>query len=121
MLTPRGQKLGFLLVIEGRDSRIPMVAFCGSSRQDERVCSNDWKDLWSGRAYFDLASWLWSAAVQRLQQETTGATRYRRRTFPVMVSRGQAEGALHSRITENSIAAAKKTNTRVRERIMLTS
>jgi hypothetical protein len=38
-----------------------------------------------------------------------------------MVSRGQAEGALHSRTTENSIAAAKKTNTRVRERIMLTS
>jgi len=92
-----------------------------STRQDERVCSNDWKDLWSGRAYFDLASWLWSAAVQRLQQATTGATRYRRRTFPVMVSRGQAEGALHSRTTENSIAAAKKKNTRVRERIMLTS
>jgi hypothetical protein len=30
MLTPRGQKLGFLLVIEGKDSRIPMVAFCAA-------------------------------------------------------------------------------------------
>jgi hypothetical protein len=36
-----------------------------------------------------------------------------------MGSRGQAEGALHSRTTENSIAAAKKANARVRERIMM--
>ena len=75
----------------------------------------------SGQAYFDIGCWLWYTAASGLQQATTGATCYRRRTFPVMVSRGQAEGALHSRTTENSIAAAKKTNTRVRERIMLTS
>jgi PleD family two-component response regulator len=36
-----------------------------------------------------------------------------------MGSRGQADGALHSRTTENSIAAAKKANTRVRERIVI--
>jgi hypothetical protein len=75
----------------------------------------------SGQAYFDTRLLALVHRRQRLQQGTTGATRYRRRTFPVMVSRGQAEGALHSRTTENSIAAAKKTNTRVRERIMLTS
>jgi hypothetical protein len=50
---------------------------------------------------------------------TTGSARYRRRTFAVIGSRGQAEGALHSRTTENSIAAAKKANTRVRERIVI--
>jgi hypothetical protein len=74
----------------------------------------------SGQAYFDTRL-LALVRRQRLHQATTGATRYRKRTFPVMVSRGQAEGALHSRTTENSIAAAKKKNTRVRERIMLTS
>ena len=37
----------------------------------------------------------------------------------VIGSRGQAEGALHSWTTENSIAAAKKVNTRVRERIVI--
>jgi hypothetical protein len=47
------------------------------------------------------------------------AASYRRRTFPIIVSRGQAVGALHSRTTENSIAAAKKANTRVRERIII--
>jgi hypothetical protein len=36
-----------------------------------------------------------------------------------MGSRGQADGALHSRTTENSIAAAKKANTTVRERIVI--
>ncbi len=56
---------------------------------------------------------------QRLQRATTGSARYRRRTFAVIGSRGQAEGALHSRTTENSIAAAKKANTRVRERIVI--
>src|SRR5258708_39700163 len=45
--------------------------------------------------------------------------RYRGRTFAVIGRRGQAEGALHSRTTENSIAAAKKANTRVRERIII--
>jgi len=30
MLTPSGQKLGFLLVIEGKDSRIPILAFCAA-------------------------------------------------------------------------------------------
>ena len=49
----------------------------------------------------------------------TDAASYRRRTFPVIVSLGQAVGALHSRMTENSIAAAKKANTRVRERIVI--
>jgi hypothetical protein len=56
-----------------------------------------------------------------LQQATTGVARYRRRTFPIIGSRGQAEGALHSRTTENSIAAAKKANIRVRERIIVMS
>jgi hypothetical protein len=36
-----------------------------------------------------------------------------------MGSRGQAEGAFHSRTTANSIAAAKKANARVRERIIM--
>jgi len=36
-----------------------------------------------------------------------------------MGSRGQAAGALHSRTMENSIAAAKKANARVRERIVI--
>jgi hypothetical protein len=36
-----------------------------------------------------------------------------------MGGRGQAEGALHSRTMENSIAAAKKANARVRERIIM--
>jgi hypothetical protein len=53
-----------------------------------------------------------------LQRATTDAASYRRRTFAVIGSRGQAEGALHSRTTENIIAAAKKANTRVRERII---
>jgi len=56
---------------------------------------------------------------QRLQRATTGSARYRRRTFAVIGSRGQAEGTLHSRTTENSIAAAKKANTSVRERIIV--
>ena len=56
---------------------------------------------------------------QRLQRARTGAARYRRRTFPIIVSRGQAVGALHSRTTENSIATAKKANTRVRERAIV--
>jgi len=56
---------------------------------------------------------------QEWQCAGTGAARYRRRTFPIMGSRGQAEGALHSRTTENSIAAAKKANARVRERIIV--
>lgn len=34
-----------------------------------------------------------------------------------MGSRGQPVGALHSRTTEKSIAAAKKANTKVRDRI----
>jgi hypothetical protein len=49
----------------------------------------------------------------------TDAPSYRRRTFAIMGSRGQAGGALHSRTTENSIAAAKKAKTRVRERIII--
>jgi hypothetical protein len=54
-----------------------------------------------------------------LQRATTGSARYRRRIFAVIGSRVQAEGALHSWTTENSIAAAKKANTRVRERIVI--
>jgi len=56
---------------------------------------------------------------QRLQQARTDEASYRRRTLAVIGSRGQAEGALHSRTTENNIAAAKTANTRVRERIII--
>ena len=50
MLTPRGQKLGFLLVIEGKDSRIPTVAFCAAPVKMKEFAAtigriNDWKDL----------------------------------------------------------------------------
>jgi len=66
-------------------------------------------------------SWVMPSSILEGDEKSTlpRGPRYRGRTFAVIGMRGHAEGALHSRTTENSIAAAKKAKTRVRERIII--